>query len=271
MSLGSFTLVKNEARWIGAHLLRVLPFLDQMVFFDGNSTDGTVEIIERIAMDYPGKVKLFKNRDPKDLLGAYERMFNDCLWSLDTDLAIFLHPDMFVVNPEKFAQVKKSKAVALSSKMRSFAGEPDGPLLEIVGRAEVWKNIYRLRNPDLGAHYHGFYGAVAEDVYFSAITGEQHAHFGGNLKEYPYAVEDSGLEILHFSDVRTRERRIDRMVKCGISQGVTAEKSLDVAVRHPRVTLEDGHGFSFIPAEYPDEFLAAKRKYHHLEKHAAHV
>ena len=266
--------MKNEAAWISGHLSSWLSHLDEMVFFDGNSTDGTLEIIRGfMAEDKDGhKIKLFTDRDPANLKEDYERVFNDCLRSLSTTLAAFIHPDMILSSGDtNRIRAMGNSPVALSSKMRSFAGEPDGPLLEIVGRAEVWKNIYRLRNPDLGAHYHGFYGAVAEDVYFSAITGEQHAHFGGNLKEYPYAVEDSGLEILHFSDVRTRERRIDRMVKCGISQGVTAEKSLDVAVRHPRVTLEDGHGFSFIPAEYPAEFLDAKRKYQHLEKHAAHV
>jgi hypothetical protein len=170
------------------------------------------------------------------------------------------------LNPEKIAAIKHSDAVALSVKMRSFGGEPGGQLYEINGRSEVWKNIYRLRNPDLGAHYHGFYGAIAEDVYFSAITGDEHVHHGKLMGNYPYPVE-----VLHFSDVRTRERRIDRMVKCGLSQGATADEARDIALKHPRVTLENGHGFTFTPAEYPAEFLSAQKKYSHLEKHPAHV
>lgn len=263
MSIGTFCIVRNEAPWIAAHILRVLPYVDEMVLFDGNSTDGTLKIIKHLRSGHPygDRINLVEEKDPRDLRGDYVRLFNECLRSLSTDLAWFLHPDMWVVNPQQILKIKDSPAVAMSCRMRSFAGEPDGQLYEIEGRGDRWKNIYRLRNPDFGAHYHGHYGAGNEDVYFSAITGDSYEHHGSNVHWYPYAVEDSGLEILHFSDVRTKERRLDRMMKCLANQNRPAEGIKAIAESHPRVTLKDGNGFKFVPAKYPAEFLAAQSLY----------
>ncbi len=268
MSIGTFTLIKGESAWIAAHILRILPYVDEMVFFDGGSTDGTIEIIEAIKHDERShKIKLFKDKDPKDLKDDYVRLFNECMRSLSTDLAWFLHPDMWVVNPERILQIANSDAVALSTSMRSFAGEPGGQLYEIKGRAEVWKNIDRLHNPDLGAVYHGHYGAWNEGVYPTAIVGDSR-HLHGNLDRYPYEVVDSGLEILHFSDVRSYERRLGRMRTCLENQGwkITPEEFEKKLTEHPRVTLKDGDGFSFVPAEYPAQFLSDRAKYSHLER-----
>jgi len=256
-------LVKNEKFWIAPHILRVLPHVDQMCFFDGNSTDGTLEIIEQIKNTDPNghKIKLVKDRDPKDLKDDYVKLFNECMWSLETDLAWFLHPDMWVINPEEINRVRNSDAIALVTHMESYAGEPGGKLYKIEqGRGELWKNIYRLRNPNLGAHYHGWYGAANEDVYFREITGDQHEHHGEQVGRYPYAVEDSGLKVMHFSDVRPYDRRLSRMVTCLLNQGYSAIDAKNIAPTHPRVSLEDGVGFKFAPAEYPAEFLAAQRE-----------
>lgn len=275
MSIGTFMITHNEAPFIAAHILRVLPYVDEMVFFD-SSTDGTAEIIESIQDTKDGgKIRLFKNHDCADMKDDYVRLFNEALHALSTDLAWFLHPDQFVLNPERISQIANSDAVALSTKMRSFAGEPGEQLFEMVGRGNAWKNIFRLRNPDLGAHYHGWYGAHNEDVFFSAITGDEHEHHGTDFSKYPYAVEDSGLEILHFSDVRTYERRLERMKTCLRNQGRPEGKIDEIAAAHPRVTLKDGFAigdnFTLVPAEYPAEFLAAREKYRHLEKTLVHA
>ena len=274
MSIGTYTLIKNEAPWIAACVLRVLPYVDEMVFYDGNSTDGTLEIIEQIALDNPRdnyKIKIFRNQDPIDLKESYVRVFNNCLRSLSTDLAWFLHPDMYCVDPARILSVKDSAALALSTKMRSFAGEPGGQLYEIKGRGAEWKNIDRLRNPDLGAVYHGHYGAHNEGVYPTEIVGDSR-HLPVDVSNFPYEVEDSGLEVLHFSDVRTYERRLGRMRTCLANQG----NPLSIADYHPRVTLKNGadnigEKYEFVPAEYPAEMLADRAKYSHLERTLAKV
>ena len=269
-SIGTYTLIRNEQDWIAPHLLSWLPVVDQAVFFDGNSTDGTLDIIKAIKKDseHGHKITLVEDRDPKDLKDDYVRMFNACLWTLKTDWAIFAHPDM-VISKGDAGVIHRSNAMALFCKMRSFAGEPGGPLLEITGRQENWKNITRLHNPNMGAHYFGHYGAWNEDTYFSEITGNDHTLYA-EMSEYPYEVEDSGLEILHFSDVRPYQRRLSRMKTCLENQGKNAFMGDDgakwLAENHPRVTLKDFGRYKFIPAEYPKEFLEAKAKYQHLIK-----
>jgi len=53
-SVGSFCLIKNEKIWIREHLRSWLPILDQMVFYDGGSTDGTLKIAEGLTKENPG-------------------------------------------------------------------------------------------------------------------------------------------------------------------------------------------------------------------------
>lgn len=249
-SVGTFTLIKNEARWIRAHLLSWLPHVDEMVFFDGNSTDGTLDIIKDVRANHPfgGRITLVEGKDPADLRDAYVAMFDACLHTLRTDYAVFAHPDMLLDDPGNIGFL--GEHFAYTTDLRTFAGEPDGQLYEIVGRSPRWKNVYRLRNPDLGLHYFGHYGAYNEDCYFSHITGSAHEFWGDEFHRYPYRVGDSGIKILHYSDVRTRQRRLERMVRCLINQGHNPERAQQKALTHPRVTFKDGDGFTFIPAQY---------------------
>lgn len=270
MTAGTFTIIKNEILWIAEHLNSWLPHVDEMVFFDGNSTDGTLEVIKDFRSRHPfGKrIKLYEDKDPKDLRDDYIRVFNECLHSLGTDYAIFAHPDMILEDPGNIAFL--GDAHAYFSTMRSFAGEPGGQVCEIkTGRFDRWKNIHRLRKPDLGLHYHGHYGAWNEDLYFSKITGNVHdrptkrlpptegnkyAAHPCDLEAYPYAIKDSGIKISHYSDVRPLSRRIDRMIKCLGNMGFNKEECASIAAKHPRVTLESVNGFSFEPIPTP-EFL----------------
>lgn len=253
MSIGAYTIVKNERPWIGPFLASWLPWLDQISLFDGNSTDGTLEIIRDFINRHPHgyKIKLTEDKDPKNLQQDYVKLFNECMWALDTDWAAFLHPDMIPVNPEAIKNI--GDGIAYYSHMDSYAGEPGGALLKINGRMKAWKNIYRLRNPNLGAHYFGFYGAANEDTYFSEITGDNH-DFHNDFTKYPYEVKDSGLKVMHFSDVRPYERRLDRMIKCLLNQNYAPEVVEAIAKNHPRVNFKDCSWMTFEPAEYPEIF-----------------
>jgi len=252
--LGSFCLIKNEGLFIKAHLESWLPHLEQAVFYDGNSTDGTLEIIKEAQRgEFGDRIKLVENKDPKNLTDDYTRLSNEAMWALDTDLAMFCHADMFILKPG----ILPEDTIAATIDIRSFAGNPHETMYEIKGRGTKWKNIYRLRNPDLGAHYFGTYGAQNEDTYFSEITGNQHEHYGQAFDQYPYPVYNSGIQVAHYSDVRPYARRLDRMVKCLINQGKTKEQAEKIAPMHPRVSLKDGGGFTFVPVETP-VFLGEK-------------
>jgi glycosyltransferase involved in cell wall biosynthesis len=237
MSIGSFTIIKNEILWIERHIKEWLPYLDQMVFFDGNSTDGTLEILKKY------RVTLVENKDPKNLQEDYVRIFNECLRTLDTDFAIFLHPDMFPISGA--GKLKHLTGLAAYTHMRVFGGEPNGQIYEETGRANAWKNIMRLRNPDLGLHYYGYYGAANEDLYFEDITGDDHIFYGTNFKAYPYPIFDSDCIIGHYSDVRPYERRLQRMIYSLMNQGLTKEQAAKIAPNHPRVSLKSGDGVEF--------------------------
>lgn len=253
MRIGTFILIKNEIRWIQAHLRSWLPFVDEMVFFDGNSKDGTLELLKsyREMGEHGQKIVLIENKDPKDLQDDYVRLFNEALHTLTTDYAIFAHPDMILEDPGNIRGL--GEELAYFTHIRSFAGEPNGQLYEIKdGRAELWKNIYRLKNPDMELHYFGHYGAQNEDCYFSKITGNEHDFYGTDLERYPYVVGDSGIKVLHFSDVRPLDRRINRMKRCLENQNYPSDKIDEIAKTHPRVTFENKDGFEFVPSEYPE-------------------
>ena len=256
MSIGTFTLIRNEREWIGPHIMRILPHVDAMCFYDGDSTDGTLEIIEYIIENHADgdKIILVKGADPKNLKESYVKMFNQCMGQLKTDWAWFIHPDMYVENPEAIKKAGESDEISQFTNLKSYGGEPGGKLYEIKGRGEAWKNIYRLRNPDLGAHYHGFYGAQNEDVYYSAITGNSHDHYGTSFEKYPYPVIDSGIHVQHYSDVRPLARRLERMKRCLENQGHPEGYIDEIAANHPRVTFKDGAGLEFKEVEWPEEF-----------------
>ncbi len=266
-TVGSFTLLLNEREWIAAHLLSWLPVLDEMIFYsDAASNDGTVGIIKDFQRRHElgGKIKLFENKTPKNLQDSYVELFDACMRELSTDYAAFLHPD-FLPDGDASAIRNLGKSTAYFSSIRSFAGEPGGKLFEFTeGRTDKWLHIYRLNNPDLGAKYHGHYGASNEGVYFEAITGDEHILYK-NMDLYPFPVGNSGLNIMHFSDVRPYGRRIDRMVKCLMNQipGMKRQDAYDLAKHHPRVSLESAENyfgkFKLIPATYPPIFDVAKR------------
>lgn len=244
-------LVKNEIAWIEEHVRNAAPHLDEMVFFDGNSTDGTLEVL-REARDRSPHIVLVENRDPRNLREDYVRLFNEALRTLKTDWAFFLHPDMWIENPEKLAEIKNWDGTAMSVAMESYAGDPGAQLYRIeAGRSKAWKCIYRLHNPDLGAHYYGDYGVHNEDVYFSEITDTDHQFHGKNFENYPYEVADSGLKIHHFSDVRSYERRLKRMETCLLNQGCPPDWAHSAAKSHPRVSLQETDYFKLAPCEDP--------------------
>ncbi len=55
-SITAHCLVKNEEIFVGYAIKSVINFVDSIIVFDTGSTDRTVEIIQKLAKEYPGKI-----------------------------------------------------------------------------------------------------------------------------------------------------------------------------------------------------------------------
>lgn len=257
LKVGAATLIKNEAHWVGFSVMAAKDIVYEFVYFDGNSTDGTPELLSYIANKYGINIKVYKDKDPKDLRDDYVRLFNECINELRTDYVWFLHPDQIIVDGP--GPNWKMGPLAFTVNMRSFAGYPQGDIYELIqGRGKMWKNIMRK---DFGLHYFGHYGSQEEDMYFEEITGDEHV-LHEDFTRYPYEIADSGIFVHHYSDVRPYSRRLGRMVECMSNQAkdltVTREVLVEAAKKHPRVSFKpnDIYGdFKFKKfVEFPDVF-----------------
>lgn len=234
MKISVFAPIKNEAQFIGYGIMSLLPHVDELVYGDANSSDGTVQIIEDIQKKYDreGKIKLVKGFDFADFKEDYTRKYNELMDLCSGEYIFYCHPDMILTKPGILMDRSKMDAKAYFVNMRSFAGE--SMELEIVkGRTDRWKLI--MRNA-LGLHYHGFYGEPTEDMYFRHITGS-HYQVHKDMKKYPFEVVDSGIELWHFCECKPKDRRtekMERVFKDGL--GIKDEGALN----HPRVTLKSG-------------------------------
>ena len=233
------SIIKNEAEYIGYSIMSVLDYVDELVYFDGNSTDGTIEIIEYIQKKYDKdkKIKLFKNKDFSNFKEDYVRLNNDCLKACSGDYIWFLHPDMTCLNPEVIKQNICGKYIRYNVKVDSIGGEKRDKLFT-KGRLFRWQTIYKN---DFGLHYYGYYGTPEEDFYFKDITGDDHSIYDFSNPK-PYTIKDTNIKINHYCETKPYDRRLDKMIKVfGISNPqLTQEEVLEHIKEHPRVTLKGG-------------------------------
>ena len=231
----AFTIIKNEVDYIGYSIMSILDYVDELVYADGNSTDGTIELIEHIKEKYDkdNKIKLFKNKDCKNLKGDYTRLFNWVLKQCTSDYVMFWHADMVMTNPEMFKNIKEP-TIRYFIKMVSFVR--GGKKYFKAGRCIRWHTIYKN---DYGLHQYGDYGNVHEDFYFRDITGDEHIAYNMNYN-LNYKTKDSKLVAHHFCEGKDYDRRLDKMIKSLVHCKWAKDKAIKVAKNHPRVTLKSG-------------------------------
>lgn len=238
MKLSVISPVKNEAQFIGYSVMSVLPNIHEIIYNVAKGTnDGTVEILEHIQKKYDvdRKIKWFYGDDFNvHDMPAYNKAFNDCIAKATGEAVWFLHPDMIVTNPEAMETMKQGP-MAWYCNLTSYA--KDFYTVITAGRAPRWKNIHVKK---MGLHYFGGYGSQNEDFYHKAITGGNHDHFGEEFGRYPFRVDDSGLNVNHYCELKPYKRRREKMVNClktlfPGSDDVVMQEMADI---HPRVTLE---------------------------------
>lgn len=253
MTVSVFSIVKNEAQFIGYGIMSLLPYVDEIVYADGNSTDGTLEIIEHIQKRYDDKKKLrvVRGADCKDLKEDYVRLFNDLMKECKGDYLWYCHPDMILTDPGQLMEREGWDFKAAYVHMRSFAGE-DMEYEIVKGRTNKWKTI--MKN-DFGLHYWGYYGHPDEDMYFRAITGSAHK-VHKDMNRYPFEVKDLGVRVSHMCECKPRKRREEKMKSVfttvggvgGLGPTLGGNVHLfDMVMNHPRVHLQSG---KFMDAEF---------------------
>jgi len=268
MKISVFTVVKNEIDYIGYCIMSLLPHVDEFVYFDGNSTDGTLELIKHIQKKYDveNKIKLYENKDCIDLKQDYTRLFNECLNECTGDYVWFLHPDQIVINPDIIRSQIDGTAIRYNTNMVSFSGDREHIIIE--GRSNKWATIFKK---DFGLHFYGTYGHQNEDFYFRDITGNEHIIYAA-IKYLPYEIKNTDIQVYHYCDTKPYTRRYDRMVKILLNNGRHITRAVEEAKIHPRVTLSTGqymlHKFKIedftgnqpeIFSKYNDEFKEFKK------------
>lgn len=277
MKISVFSPVKNESEFIGYSVMAVLPYVHEILYGVADSDDGTYPLLLHIAQKYgQGKLKLYRGMDPKEPnwdfdpmdMKAYNAAYNYLIDRATGDAVWFLHPDMIVTNPEVIPQIKEGP-LAWYINLTSYARDAQTQILR--GRCKQWKNLHVK---DFGLHYWGGYGSQDEDLYFRDITGDSYKFSGWDFESAPYEIADSGIHANHYCELKSYERRLEKMIRCLRTQHPKKDlKTIqEMAAQHPRVTLEQGVSrfgeFRFGPAAVPppDVFAQYKEEFEAFNK-----
>lgn len=237
MRISVIAPVKDEFQWIGYSIMACLDYVHEFIYsLDSASSDFTRELLHHIKDKYAHEkltiidLPTFNPLDTE----AYNNAFNVCIDKATGDACWFLHPDMLVTNPESILTMPVD-AMAWWTTVTSFAGDFQTVISK--GRCDKWKNIHRKK---FRLQYLGGYGSVNEDFYHLDITGKSLKHFGQEFSRYPFGVQDSGIKVNHYCELKSYKRRLEKMKLCLKTQAPYAGNELieEMAIQHPRVTLE---------------------------------
>ncbi len=275
MKISVTTPVLNEAPWIAYSIMAALNHIHEFIYaVDEKSDDGTKELLLHVKQKYAHE-KLILLRHPTFHpldTKAYNEAFQVCIAKATGDACIFLHPDMLITNPETIDAMPES--LAWYTTVTSYAG--DFQTIITKGRCDKWKNIHARK---FGLRYLGGYGSQNEDFYHTDITGTSLKHYGTEFSRYPFHVEDSGIRINHYCELKDYSRRLEKMKSCLRTQHPQAadEWIHEQAINHPRVTLEASStrfgDFEFTKSEdikVPDVITKYKSEFESFIKEPVH-
>lgn len=268
--------VLNEVEFIGYSIMSCLNYVHEFIYsLDENSSDGTRELLHYIKEKYAHEKLVILDQPtfhPSDRVD-YNRAFNDGIARMTGDAAWFLHPDMIVTNPEVIVD-DWTNSMAWWINITSYSGDLETEITK--GRSNKWKNIHMKK---FGLHYYGEYGSQNEDFYHSEITGKSYRHYAEEFTKYPFKVSDSGIYVNHYCELKDYARRLEKMKLCLKTQHPTFTDELieDLAIQHPRVTLEEGaerfgtFRFEKTKKPIPDVFAKYKEEFSAFKKELVHV
>lgn len=221
------------------------PYVDRFVWADGNSTDGTIELLKYIKDKYDkdNKIVLYENMDCNVYDQTYVDLFNFLLKECKTDIIGYIHPDMIPCNPEILENAFDDGALRWKATLLSFTEDKEHIWVGNTGRSEKWI-IFNVN--DFGIHYYGYYGDVDEDIYYSDITGDEHILPCLKGDKLPYKVLDSKLILYHYCDAKPYERRYEKMLSVmknhkQFRKVEPKDRTIEEEAKaHPRVNCQNG-------------------------------
>ncbi|MFA5062275.1 MAG: glycosyltransferase [Patescibacteria group bacterium] len=105
-------LVKNEENFVYYTIKSVIDFVDRVIVFDTGSTDKTVELIQKLMAEYPGKI-IFEEKGPADG-NRHTLLRQEMIERTKTDWFMILDGDEIWT---KKAMAEATKAIALDGSL----------------------------------------------------------------------------------------------------------------------------------------------------------
>lgn len=76
--VSAFVIARNEETWVEASLRSIVDHVEEVVAADHGSDDRTREVIESVAQDYPGKIRLLPLTGEEPFPEALNKMIREC-------------------------------------------------------------------------------------------------------------------------------------------------------------------------------------------------
>jgi glycosyltransferase involved in cell wall biosynthesis len=236
LKISAFSFCGNEVSYIGYSTMSLLPYVDEVIWADGNSNDGTLDLIKHIQTQYDPekKVKLFEGFLFENYREDYDEKFNWLLKRCSGDWVIFNHADMVWLDPWKIRPLLEAIHEddfiwGLRVNFRSFINDRWHCMEE---NDYTWPLIYKNAH---GLHHRGAYGTPYEDFYFE--DGLRHDIRSSRRDSEEIRIFHSSIWMHHYRSCKPEWQRLDKMVKQ--FKATFPEKSLEectqLAKQHPYI------------------------------------
>lgn len=234
------TLVKNEEKWLWYSVTSVIDYVDRLLLWDTGSTDGSIEIEEKLVKKYPEKI-FFKTRPQKtaeDFAQVRQEMFeetkSDWFIMLDADEIWWEDSIQKLILEIKNAE-KSTESIVV-------------PTINLVG------DIFHYQEKEAGRYRFGnkvgHYNLRAVKRSIPGLHSQGSHGVWGWADEKGKMIQDRGSDKVHFLEAPYLHTTF-------LSRGGKRLNDLEVAKRAKKLKYEIGKEFP-LDFYYPEVFFRTK-------------